>query len=64
VALKRLGTRGGRRSVFFDDVLAIVETVKRFAPDVVFQSQPSPSIPIGANEPNIPAITGADENSL
>jgi len=54
VALKRLGHEVETLGIF-DDVLAIVETVKRFAPDVVFNLTES-FHSNRANEPNIPAL--------
>jgi D-alanine-D-alanine ligase len=53
-ALKRLGHEVETLGIF-DDVLAIVETVKRFAPDVVFNLTES-FHSNRANEPNIPAL--------
>jgi D-alanine-D-alanine ligase len=53
-ALKRLGHEVETLGIF-DDVLAIVETVKRFAPDVVFNLTESFHCN-RANEPNIPAL--------
>ncbi len=52
--LKRLGHEVETLGIF-DDVLAIVETVKRFAPDVVFNLTES-FHSNRANEPNIPAL--------
>jgi D-alanine-D-alanine ligase len=53
-ALRRLGHEVETLGIF-DDVLAIVETVKRFAPDVVFNLTES-FHSNRANEPNIPAL--------
>jgi D-alanine-D-alanine ligase len=53
-ALSRLGHEVETLGIF-DDVLAIVETVKRFAPDVVFNLTESFHCN-RANEPNIPAL--------
>jgi len=53
-ALKRLGHEVETLGIF-DDVLAIVETVKRFTPDVVFNLTES-FRSNRANEPNIPAL--------
>src|SRR5260221_449516 len=68
--LKRLGHEVETLGIF-DDVLAIVETVKRFAPDVVFNLTES-FHSNRANEPNIPALlelmkvryTGAKEDGI
>jgi D-alanine-D-alanine ligase len=53
-ALKRLGHEVETLGIF-DDVLAIVETVKKFAPDVVFNLTES-FYSNRAHEPNIPAL--------